>query len=131
TLDAPALIQRDAIAKLERIIRAVGNGGAMRGRRKRDGITAQTQRHIRTIPVITAQSLPPGMQASLFRRAVALRLVPGDADWRWWKDIHDSGELAQVIGPGLRMIGDRIIGRLADSDDPAALLAEADAAGQA
>ncbi|WP_157432042.1 hypothetical protein [Actinomadura hibisca] len=130
TLDAPMLVQRDAVAKLERIIRAIGNGGQMRGRRKRDGITAQTQRHIRTIPVITAQSLPPQMQASLFRRAVVLRLVRGDAHWRWWEKVHKSGELAEVIGPGLRAIGDRIISRLAEADDPGAVLAEADTAGQ-
>jgi hypothetical protein len=129
TLDAPALIQRDAVSKLERVIRAVGNGGAMRGRRKRD-LTAQTQRYVRTIPVITAQALPPAMQASLYRRAVVLHLVAGDANWRWWGQVHESGELARVVGPGLREIGARIVARLAEVDDPASLLADADAAGK-
>jgi hypothetical protein len=135
TLDAPVLVQRDAVAKLERIIRAVGNGGPMRGRRKRDGITPQAVRAVRTIPVLTAQSLPPQMQASLYRRAVVLHLVPGDCNWRWWKQINTAtgdgpGEMARVIAPGLRAIGDRIIERLAEADDPAAILADADATGR-
>ncbi|WP_019635093.1 hypothetical protein [Actinomadura atramentaria] len=136
TLDAPVLVQRDAVAKLERIIRAVGNGGPMRGRRKRDGITPQAVRAVRTIPVLTAQSLPPQMQASLYRRAVVLSLVPGDCNWRWWKQINTitddgPGDMARVIAPGLRAIGDRIIERLADAEDPAALLTDADATGRA
>lgn len=130
TRDAPPMEQREAVQKLERLIRSVGNQEAVRGRRRRD-LTAQEPRYVRSIPVITAQALPPGMQASLYRRAVVIGLVPGDSDWRWWKQAHESGDLAARIAPGLRTIGDRIIARLGTEDEPAAVLAAADRAGLA
>ncbi|WP_153542280.1 hypothetical protein [Actinomadura macrotermitis] len=128
TRDASPMEHREAVTKLERLIRSVGNQEAVRGRRRRD-LTAQESRFVRSIPVITAQTLPPGMQASLYRRAVVVGLVPGDADWRWWKGMQDSGDLAGRIAPALRAIGDRIIDRLAGSDEAAVLLADADRTG--
>jgi hypothetical protein len=130
TRDASPMEQREAVQKLERLIRSVGNQEAVRGRRRRD-LTAQEPRFVRSIPVITAQSLPPGMQASLYRRAVVIGLVSGDCDWRWWKAANESGDLDERIAPGLRTIGDRIIARLGAADEPAAVLAAADRAGLA
>jgi hypothetical protein len=128
TADASQVEQRAGREMLERIIRPVGNGEAIRGRRKRD-LTAMDRRYVRSIPTITAQQLPRGMQASLYRRAVVLKLRAGDAVTRWWSP-KDKGGMsgAERVGPALRTIGDRIIARLGTADDPGALLASAERA---
>lgn len=126
-----ALDQRRATEIMERIIRPVGNQEAIRARSNRD-LTPQPVRYVRSIPTITAQQLPADMQASLFRRAVSLYLQPGDAAVAWWRPAeYGGGDGARQSAPALRAIGDRIIARLGDAADPAALLAEADSAGLA
>ncbi|MGI5493943.1 hypothetical protein [Microtetraspora malaysiensis] len=128
TADASQVEQRQGREMLERIIRPVGNQEAIRGRRKRD-MTAMDRRYVRSIPVITAQQLPRGMQASLYRRAVVLHLRAGDAHTRWWSPADKGGQDgATRVGPALRTIADRIIARLGESDDPGSLLAAAERA---
>ncbi|MEV7809036.1 hypothetical protein AB0O28_39395 [Microbispora sp. NPDC088329] len=128
TADASQVEQRAARDMLERIIRPVGNQEAIRGRRRRD-LTAMDRRYVRSIPVITAQQLPRGMQASLYRRAVVLHLAAGSANVRWWAPVAKGGQGgAERVGAALRTIGDRIIARLGTADDPGALLADAERA---
>lgn len=119
TASASSAEQRDAVAKLEMIIRSVGNQTAMRGRRKRD-LTAQESCYVRSIPAITAQRLPYNLQASLIRRCVLVRLRQGDAAWQWWQ------VNAPLVAPALRTIGTRIITRLGAADDPVRLLGDAE-----
>lgn len=123
-----ALDQRKANEQYERVIRPLGNQEAIRGRRNRD-LTAQARRYVRSIATLTAQQLPAGMQASLFRRAVVLHLRTGDANVLWWASGERGQRGAIRSAPARRAIGDRIIARLGDQNDPAALLAETDAAG--
>jgi hypothetical protein len=122
TRDAPAIEVREANAKLEGIIRPLANGTEIRGRRRMD-LTRRPGNYVRSIPIITAQSLPSTMQASLYRRAVLQHLKPGDADVRWF-----ATNGAGLVVP-LRTLGMRIVDWLASMDRDAAdaALAELDA----
>ncbi|WP_190869041.1 hypothetical protein, partial [Actinomadura sp. RB99] len=107
--EASALERRTAVEQLERLIRPLANNEAIRGRRNRD-MSAQQRRYVRSIAVITAQQLPAGMQASLYRRAVILNIEHGDADVDWWKPAEFGGGNGAIdAAPALRVVGDRII----------------------
>ncbi|MER7127322.1 hypothetical protein, partial [Micrococcus luteus] len=126
TADASQAEQREARLMMERVLRPAGNAEAIRGRRRKD-MTPQDKRYVRSIPVVTAQQLPRGMQASLYRRAVVLRLRAGDSRHKWWTPEDKGGQGgAQRCGPALRTIADAIIARLGTDPDPAGILGNAE-----
>lgn len=106
---------------LEGIVRPLWNGTQVRGRRGK-GLDAQAERYVRAPLVVTAQSLPPTMQTSLYRRTVLVYMGHGDTDTAWWRDNGARMSGAQ------RAIGDRILERLA-APDAAEVLRAADEAG--
>jgi hypothetical protein len=57
TADSSTMEIDDGRRKVEMLFRSVGNDRAMRGRRRRD-MTAQDQRRIGSIPLVTAQRMP-------------------------------------------------------------------------
>jgi hypothetical protein len=118
--DASEAELRVANAKLELILRAAANQTEMRGRATRD-LFAKPGNYVRSIPMLTAQALPPTVQESLLRRCVVMELAEGDVDTGWLK-ANASGLWAP-----LRTLGERIVSRLELAADAEALLAEIDA----
>jgi hypothetical protein len=120
--NASAIEVREANGKLEALIRPLANQDEIRGRRSRDLMPGPAN-YVRSIPVITAERMPPTMMESLYRRAVAARLHTGQVDTLWY-----AANSAPLLTP-LRAIGDRLIKRLYDlGDDAAARLGEVGAA---
>ena len=119
--DAPEVEVREAKAKLERILRPAGNRTAMRRRATRD-LTEAPGNEVRSVPILTAETLPPTIAPSLLRRAVVLELEPGDVETRRLRDE------AEGAGLGLRAIGDRIVAGIAETgrEAAAAMLRELD-----
>ncbi|MGH9380811.1 MAG: hypothetical protein ACRD2Z_09390 [Thermoanaerobaculia bacterium] len=125
TSNASAIEVREAAAKLESIIRPVGNQDEIRGRATRE-LLPRPARYVRSIPGISAQKLPPTMQESLYRRAVVLSLRREEFDYGWYRD-----SAAATLTLPLRAIGDRIVARLAEGEreDAERLLGEYDTEG--
>jgi hypothetical protein len=120
--DASEVEQREANGKLERVLRAAGNGTAMRDRSTRD-LTDRPGSYARGIVAVTAQRLPTTMQPSLYRRLVVVPMARGEVDTAW---LRTHG--AELKAP-LRTLGDRIIARLQVAGEHAGeLLAELDGA---
>src|SRR6266545_3805249 len=103
--DASEVEQRDANLKLERVLRAAGNGASMRDRSSRD-LTDRPGSRVRGIVAVTAQRLPATMQPSLYRRLVVVPMARGEVDTAW---LRKHG--AELAGP-LRTVGERIIAHL-------------------
>jgi hypothetical protein len=115
-LDASSIEVRDANGKVEALIRSVANADEIRGRATRD-LTPAPANYVRSIPVITAERMPPVMMASLYRRAIVPRLYLGQIDTDWYR-----ANSAELLDP-LRTIGARVVERLYDlGEDAAAVL---------
>jgi hypothetical protein len=120
--NASAIEVREANGKLEALIRPLANQDEIRGRRSRDLLPGPAN-YVRSIPVITAERMPPTMMESLYRRAVVPRLRVGQIDTGWY-----AANSPRLLTP-LRTIGDRIIARLFElGDDAAGRLGECGAA---
>ena len=107
----------DGRSKVEMLFRAAGNDKPMRGRRRKD-LTAAEENRLRSIPLVTAQRMPPTMQASLYRRTVLPQVCNGDVDSAWYL-AEDGSKAWEALDLPLRTLGDRIIARLIDSGDDA------------
>jgi hypothetical protein len=105
--DAAAVEVRDANGKVEALIRSVANADEIRGRARRpDGagpLVPAPANYVRSIPLITAERMPPVMMASLYRRAVVPRLYLGQIDTAWY-----AAHSAELLTP-LRTIGARVV----------------------
>jgi hypothetical protein len=120
--NASAIEVREANGKLEALIRPLANQDEIRGRRSRDLLPGPAN-YVRSIPVITAERMPPTMMESLYRRAVVPRIRTGQIDTGWY-----AANSPRLLTP-LRAIGDRIIARLHElGDDASARLGECAAA---
>jgi hypothetical protein len=105
--DAGAVEVRDANGKIEALIRSVANADEIRGRATRDLMPAPAN-YVRSIPLLTAERMPPVMMASLYRRAIVPRLYPGQIDVAWY-----AAHSAELLTP-LRTIGARVVALLYD-----------------
>jgi hypothetical protein len=110
--NASAIEIREANGKLEALIRSLANQDEIRGRRSRDLLPGPAN-YVRSIPVITAERMPPTMMESLYRRAVVPRIRAGQIDIGWYK-----ANSPRLLTP-LRAIGDRIIAHLHELGDAA------------
>jgi hypothetical protein len=100
--DAAAVEVRDANGKIEALIRSVANADEIRGRATRELLPAPAN-YVRSIPLLTAERMPPVMMASLYRRAVVPRLYLGQIDTAWY-----AAHSAELLTP-LRTIGARVV----------------------
>jgi hypothetical protein len=109
--DATEADRREAQTKLDRLIRTAANQTSMRGRATRE-LEQRPGNHVRGIPILTAETLPPKTPESLLRRCVIIGLGqrhdPVDVD------IGVLADQWPALGQAGRIIGDRIIEQFAD-----------------
>ncbi|MEU8672959.1 hypothetical protein AB0C71_39425 [Streptomyces anulatus] len=97
---------REAIQKADRVTRSSFNGTPIRDRSDRNGDLITEGARVRGILILTAQQLPTGVQASMYRRVVLAEFFKGDNDFRWYA--RNGAELEPVI----RTIGDKVIAHM-------------------
>ncbi|MCX4665066.1 hypothetical protein [Streptomyces uncialis] len=97
---------REAVAKADRITRSGFNNTTIRDRGDRQGDIVPDGSTVRGIPILTAQRMPTGVQASMYRRVVLAEFEEGDNDFRWYEK---NGE---AMEPVIRTIGDKVIAHM-------------------